>query len=217
MEGISTIFDSKVLGDLKKPQLVEIILELQKEKNSLKTQACDIDGITDRITEVERSHYLYLQYGRRSTVEITGIPAEVEQKDLENHVIAIWNEAKIQVHGKSLDHLDIEACHRIGKKNVVITRFVNRKFAREGLFNGKNLKGTKLYGNKPIYINDSFSKPFQYIGFVIRKLKSRSLIQGYKVRNGVFLLKKEANDNFVEISHKNDFLKYNVDIDTALA
>ena len=205
MEGISTIFDSKVLGDLKKPQLVEIILELQKEKNPLKSQACDIDGITDRITEVERSHYLYLQYGRRSTVEITGIPAEVEQKDLENHVIAIWNEAKIQVHGKSLDHLDIEACHRIGKNNVVITRFVNRKFAREGLFNGKNLKGTKLYGNKPIYINDSFSKPFQYIGFVIRK----------KVRNGVFLLKKEANDNFVEISHKNDFLKYNVDIDTA--
>ena len=67
MEGISTIFDSKVLGDLKKPQLVEIILELQKEKNSLKTQACDIDGSTDRITEVERSHYLYLQYGRRST------------------------------------------------------------------------------------------------------------------------------------------------------
>ena len=90
MGGLSTIFDSKVLGDLKKPQLVEIILELQKEKTSLKAQACNNDGITDRITDLERSHYLYLQYGRRSTVEITGIPEEVEHNDLEKHVIAIW-------------------------------------------------------------------------------------------------------------------------------
>ena len=58
----------------------------------------------------------FISYGRRSSIEISGIPPEVEQKDLQNHVIKIFREAKVEVHGKYLDHLDIEACHRIGKK-----------------------------------------------------------------------------------------------------
>ena len=40
--------------------------------------------ISDPITDLERGHFLYLQYGRRSSVEITGFHAEVEQRDLEN-------------------------------------------------------------------------------------------------------------------------------------
>ena len=117
MEGLSTLFDSKILGDLKKPQLVEIILELQKEKNSLKLQSNNIGEISDRSTDLERSHFLYLQYGRRSSIEISGIPPEVEQNDLEKHVIKIFREAKVEVQGKYLDHHDIEACYRIGKKS----------------------------------------------------------------------------------------------------
>ena len=36
------------------------------------------------VIELERRHALYLQYNRRNSVEITGIPEDVEQKDLES-------------------------------------------------------------------------------------------------------------------------------------
>ena len=113
----------------------------------------------------------------------------------------------------------MEACHRIGKKNVVIARFVNRKFARQILYNQKNLKNTKLYGeNSKVYVNDSFCRPFSYIGFVIRKLKKKLMIEGYKVRNGIFSVKLGAHDkDFIDITHKNDFVNLNLDIDSAVA
>jgi hypothetical protein len=218
MSDIKNLFDAKILNDFKKPQLVELILELQKEKQILERHATNIAGITDRVTELERSHYLYLQYGRRSSIEITGIPANVEQEELENHVINIFKEAEVEVHGKSLEHMDIEACHRIGKKNKVIARFTNRKFAREILFKSKNLKGTKLYGNQAVYINESLCKQFHYIGYVIRKLKRCEMIESYRIRNGVFSIKIGENDKkFVVISHVDDFRTNNLDIETALA
>lgn len=207
---MSAEFEADKLNSFKKTQLVELVLQMQREKNDLKAQAL---GDPDRITELERSHYLYQQYGRRNTIEITGIPAEVEQNQLENEVIKIFNEANVEVHGNKLTNMDIEACHRIGKKNVVITRFVNRKFAYEALYNGKNLKGTKLYGNNPVYINNSFCREFNHIGFLIRKLKRQSAIYRYKVRHGVFSIKIGENDNFVEITHKYDFEKFNLGIE----
>ena len=147
-------------------------------------------------------------------MEISGIPSNIEQKDLENEVIQVFNEAKVRVHGRPLDPMDIAACHRIGKKNVTIVRFVNRKFAYAGLTSGKNLKGTKLYGeNSSIYINNSFCKEFSRYGYIIRKLQKLSLIAGYKVKNGVFLIKQNGTDNFKEVSHISDFEKYNIDIE----
>ena len=102
--------------------------------------------------EFERSHYLYLQYGRRNSVEITGIPAEIETKDLEEKVINIFYEAGVKVHGNGLTHMDIQAAHRIGKKGTTIVKFTNRKFAIEGRRCGKNLKGTSIFGNASVYI-----------------------------------------------------------------
>ena len=207
----NSLFDADKLNSFKKLELINIILELQKEKDVIRSEVSNLSSIEKRVIELERSHALYLQYNRRNSVEITGIPEDVEQKDLECQVIKIYDEAEVGVHGRSLNLFDIEACHRIGKKNVVIVRFVNRKFAREGLYKGRDLKGKNIYGNGPVYINDSFCEPFNYIGYSIRKLKKRSLIEGYKIKNGVYHVKKEANDNFIEISHTSDFIKYNID------
>ena len=120
-------------------------------------------------------------------------------------------------HTVILDRRSIEACHRIGGKNVVITRFVNRKCAREGLYKRAALKGKKIYGNNPLYINDSLCKEFHYVGYVIRKMKRSGMIEQYKNKFGVFSIKIGLNDKFIEISHKSDFAKYNLDIENAFA
>ena len=125
----NSLFDADKLNSFKKLELINIILELQKEKGIIRSEVSNLSSIEKRVIELERSHALYLQYNRTNSVEITGIPEDVEQKDLECQVIKIYDEAEVDVHGRSLNLFDIEACHRIGKKNVVIVRFVNLKFA----------------------------------------------------------------------------------------
>ena len=214
------LFDTEKLGEFKKEELIEMVIVLQQEKNMLKIERAETKketkSIVDRVTELERSHFLYLQYSRRESVEITGIPADIDHKNLEKEVLKIYNEAKVEVHGNKITNMDISACHRIGKHGVTIVRFVNRKFAMEGLYKGKNLKGSKLYGNSPIYINNSFCQEFGKYGYIIRNLKKRKLIEAYKIRNGVFQIKKEPDDIFVEISHVTDFGKYGLNVDEFL-
>ena len=204
---MSVTFEANVLKDLNKNELVELVMSLKSENDSLKSNQKKVD---DRITKLERSHYLYLQYGRRDTIEITGIPSQIETTKLEDEVIKIYNEAQAKVHEEPLSNMDIQAAHRIGKKGVTIVKFVNRKFALEGLRCGKNLKGSKLYGNTGIYINNSFCHEYKFIGYAIRTLKKENLIEQYRVRNGVFSIK--IGENFEEISHISDFLTYNLDI-----
>ena len=93
------------------------------------------------------------------------------------------------------------------KKGITICRFVNRKFARQGLVNGKNLKDTKLYGDSnKVYINTSFCPEFKYLNFLIRKAKSRGDIFRWKERNGIHFVQVKENDDFEEVSHKNDLI-----------
>ena len=143
-------FDLTTLKDFKKPQLCELVMSLKKENDALKSHQ---GNVNDRLCELERSHYLYLQYGRRNSIEITGIPDNIDTERLEDEVIKVFDAAGVQVDGRKLSNHDMEAVHRIGKKGVTIARFVNRKFAYAGLRSGKNLKGKNIYGDKGIYIS----------------------------------------------------------------
>ena len=212
------LFDEKVLKEFKKDHLVMLVLEMQKEKTLLSKMMHDsIEAVKKKVVELERSHLLYLQYGRRESVEISGIPAHVKDEDLEKEVIKVYDEAGVKVFGRSVNHMDISACHRLGKKGeTTIVRFVNRKFAREGLFKGKNLKGTKLYGETRVFINNSFCHEYKQFGWIIRQLKKNSLIEGYKVRNGVHQIKVLGGVKFVDISHVTDFSTFNLDVSSYL-
>ena len=95
---MTDLFDAKTLGEFKKEHLIKIIMELQKEKNILIEQQNSLSAIKDRVTELERSHFLYLQYGRRESVEIAGIPQQVEQENLEEEVVKIYKEAKVEIN-----------------------------------------------------------------------------------------------------------------------
>ena len=167
--------------------------------------------MNERITVLERSQYLYEQYGRRESVELTGIPNSVQQKDLEDEVIDIFNEAKVTVDDSQLTKKDITACHRIGKRGVTIVRFVNRKFAYQILRNGKNLKDSNLYENR-VYVNNSFCREYSKYGYIIRTLKKERRITGYKVRHGVNQIQLEEKGEFQEISHISDFANHGLDV-----
>ena len=216
MESLDNQYDAAQLNKFKKDELIELIFQLQKEKNIIKLESEAMKSITDRVTELERSHYLYMQYGRRESVEITGIPDEIEQNNLEDEVLNIYTEAKVEIFGRRLEKSDIAACHRVGKKGVTVVRFVNRKFANEGLYCGKNLKNTRIYGNSPVYINNSFCREFKKYGYIIRKLKNNKQIDSYKIKHGVYNIKKDPYGPLVEIAHLNDFEKCGIDVQAFL-
>ena len=213
---------SSQLGDLgkkTKDQLIELIKNLSNEnaalfnENSvLKEIQSHIETTDKRLEKLEREQNKHLQYTRRNSIEVTGIPTTVRHTDLEGEILKIYNAAEVSVHGKNLNVSDIQACHRIGKKGVTICMFVNRKFAKEGLYCGKNLRGKNLYDQGTnIYINNSFCDEFRYLNYLVRKAKSEGRIFRWKVKNGVnFIQKEEDDESFIEISHKNDLISSNL-------
>ena len=76
-----------------------------------------MESTNKRLDKLEREQNMSLQYTRRDTIEITGIPENVVSQKLEEEVLKIYKKAGVQIYGKSLDPSDTQACHRIGKKN----------------------------------------------------------------------------------------------------
>ena len=197
--GDDDVFMSE-LKNLDKSQLINMVLGLRKEVASITEDFKKLMNL--RFYHLERSHYMNLQYGRRDTVEITGIPDDVNDDALEDEVIDLFKEAKVHVNRQPIKKTDIQAVHRLGNKKTTIVKVVNRKFAKEALFCGKNLKGSKRYGiNSPIYINDSFCPEYNFLNFAIRKAYKSKHILKYKVRNGVNYVQKDDASKFVEVGH----------------
>ena len=131
------------LNSKSKSQLVGLVKSLMNENAALKELFKVMEATNERLERLEREQNKSLQYMRRDTIEISGIPTSIRQDDLEGEVQKIFEAAEVKIHGDSLQGKDIQAVHRIGKKGVVICKFVNRKFAREELFWGRNLKEKK--------------------------------------------------------------------------
>ena len=82
---------------------------------------------------------------------------------------------------------DIEACHRIGKKNnrinriKTIIRFFNKKHAKKALFNKKKLsQNHKNYSfntnNNPLFISQNLTRMNESLASQGRKLKRNNLV-----------------------------------------
>ena len=85
-----------------KGELIDLINQLRTENIALKAAQELFLQQSERIEKLERSFYLQQQYVRRDTIEITGIPATVEQVQLENEVIKIYNAAGVGVDGDAV-------------------------------------------------------------------------------------------------------------------
>ena len=162
------------LNSLDKDQLVDLVKNLRDE---LKKKDDDFRKLVNlRLYLIEWNQNILKQYGRRDTIEITGIPEGIEQKNLEQEVIDIFREAKVAVNRQHIKPTDIQAVHRLGGGNTVIMKVVNRKFAKAALAYGSNLKGNKLYGEDTrIFINENLSPDIRFLDYAVRQaLKTTS-------------------------------------------
>ena len=113
------------LADLSNDQLINMATSLRRRNKELE------EKVDKRLEILERVQNSSLQYLRRDTVEISGIPADIPQSCLEDEVIKVIDTAGVTVEERKLDKLQIHACHRIGTKGVAIVKTVNRKLAKQ--------------------------------------------------------------------------------------
>ena len=88
-----------------------IIKDLQVENQRLRMK---VNNLENKVMSLEINGNHLEQYGIRNNLDITGIPDDVSEENLEEKVIQVLSEIKVNVSSS-----DIEACHRIGKsKNL---------------------------------------------------------------------------------------------------
>ena len=182
--------------------LKEVIVQnLHNECNRLNNV---VSKMSLKIVDLESKCNSLEQYGRRNNLEISGIPDSVDQTDLEDKVVEIFDKI-----GVDLSNDEIEACHRIGKSKdnskTTIIHLVNRKKCKSALFNRKKLRNIDTSSinlpNAQIYINENLSPANQALAFYGRKLKRAGLIFNCYTFDGVVQIKRTQHEKPKKILH----------------
>ena len=84
-----------------------IIKDLQVENQRLRMK---VNNLENKVMSLEINGNHLEQYGIRNNLDITGIPDDVSDENLEEKVIHVLSEIQVNVSSS-----DIKACHRIGK------------------------------------------------------------------------------------------------------
>ena len=133
-------------------------------------------NLCDRVTSLERPCWANNQYTRRECLEITGLPENTENGNLEDLTLKILNEIDVNI-----DSRNVEDCHCIktqGPKKVII-KFSRRKDANKVRPEKKKMKGNNLTSlgiNKPIYVNDSLCTYYKKLCTKCKKLRDNQVI-----------------------------------------
>ena len=191
-----------------------IIKNLQIENERLRNR---VSYLNKRIVSLEFNHNMLEQYGRRNNIEITGIPDTVQDNELENKVIGIFDAIGVEANSA-----DFEDCHRVGKsKNnskKVIARFVNRKVVKNALYKRKQLKTIDKSSiglqNATIFLNENLTPEKNKIAYHCRKFKRDGTISKTYTSNGTNFICCNILENgkLQKVHHVNDLCIMSPDI-----
>ena len=190
---------AKLKKNSNKDELCGYIQELRGKLEELQSYQL----IAKRVQMLERSHLQSIQYSRRESIEIYGLPESVSDNDLEQTCINILDDIGCGKIKKSAIH----ACHRMRNKKNTIIRFVNRKNADLAIHNRnklKNIDKAKHGLTDNIYVNESLCRPLQFLLFKVRTAFKAKKITSYNIWKGKLSLKIDEQQFF--ISHIDDLI-----------
>ena len=121
-----------IIENLKKSNdMLQIkVKDLQNDVANLQNEVASLKEANIEITKRTETAF---QHGRLNQLIISGIPEVIGHDQLEEKCIVVLNSIK----DNKINERDIAACHRLGKKNDTIIRFLNRKDAEDCLDNRK--------------------------------------------------------------------------------
>ena len=126
------------------------------------------ETLMHQLHTVERHSISNSQYARRETLELHGVPASFDDgPGLEANIISLINdiapEAKVKTD-------DLQAVHRLKKKNNVILKFSNRKKKHAVIVQKGKLKDDSVKKKHQIrgaiYLNESMCQQVKHLYFL---------------------------------------------------
>ena len=190
----------ETLNQSTKEELVNYIIELRNKVDEVESFL----AISQRVSLLERSHVASLQYNRRESIEISGLPQTIKDNELENRCIDILED----IGCGRLATDEIVACHRLKNQNNTVIRFVNRKKASLALHNKKSYK-TSIKQNMVSSTRTCISTKVcvDRINFCVIKLDQRleqKQNQHHNFWKGKLTIKMDGTD--FQISHIYDLI-----------
>ena len=150
---------------------------------------------------------------RSSNMNSRYTSSSIRDQDLEEKVGNIFGEI-----GVNVNECDIQACHRLRKKDGTIVKFVNRKDCMNILRVKKDLKHldpSKLSfseGTK-IFINESLYPCYRGIWNKCKKLRANQKLHQFYTINGIVRVKLDENGPPNSITHMLDLVHLFPDIE----
>ena len=117
----------------------ELTCHVSVAQNASKILQEAFKATSGKLVELERQHHKLEQYKRRGYLDFSDIPNSVASEGLENFILRLWQEI-----GFNLEKSHIIACHRLGKEDRAIVKFLNKKDAENVYSNKRKLKDVDI-------------------------------------------------------------------------
>ena len=174
----------------------DVIIKRLQDENVILRDRCS--KLEPKLVEFECSTNNLEQYDRRNNTIISRIPDSVDNNQLEVSVTEILTDINVNVASN-----DIEACHRIGKKDTrigstkTIICFVNRRHAKQALHNKNKFSQVKKKyifnpNNNPFFISENLTRMNESLAYQGRKLNV-TILQMLAMQEMVLLQLKLMN------------------------
>ena len=156
---------------------------------------------------MERNAVNNAQCHCRESLEINPVPATIGDDVLES---SICRALSLTGHEVKLD--DLQACHRLKKKDTVIVKFKCRKQKHSILINRKNLRNksvvlTQLYFSGRLFVSESMCHENHQLSYKCRQLKNAGKIHSTWFWNNSVNVKLNERSQPTKIHHVIDIEK----------
>ena len=157
-----------------------VISKLLQENSEMRLRIATLEH---RMLLLEKTTYRMDQNHRKNNVQLSGIPSQIDDKDLTKTVVDIIND----VCDEKIAIGDIEACHRLNsKKNPKPTIIRSKRNIIDHLkMNRRKLKGIgerlQLPQNTRIFVDDNISPNMRTLDFNARKMVKDGFVESVLV------------------------------------
>ena len=163
--------------------------------------------LTERVVQLERNAVTNAQYHRRESVEVNPVPPSIRDEELELNICQV-----LSLTGHEVKPNDLQACHRLKKKESVIVKFKCRKLKQKVLINWKNLRNKseglhQLKFSGKLFISESMCHENHQLAYKCRQLKNAGKIHSTWFWNNAVNVKLSERSNPVKIFHIIDIEK----------
>ena len=175
--------------------------ELEVSKNCMKL-------LSKQIETLQRNTLDSSQYLRREMIEINPVPEDIQDMQLEESICQA-----LSLTGTPVSAGDLEACHRMRRRDRVIVKFSSRKKRNYVIFKKKSLNGKSDelknlgFTSAKLFISDSMCHENHQLFYRCRQLKRRGLLHSAWFFSNCIYVKVGENSDPTKIKHVCDIEK----------